>query len=145
MTKSSPSRGTPPPEAEEQARRIIEAARLLGVSVDEADVAQWLTALAAGQSPGQDWQVDTRAGVFGHRLTLLDFDPASLERYRRIADIVQFPDRPNVETAIALSRSCEVGRHSLIAANFHLRDDDSGAAGGRKHQKSNGSKIWQKV
>ncbi len=80
MVSDSSSCGTSPTEAEEQARRTIEAARLLGISVDEADVAQWLTALAAGQSPGQDWQVDTRTGVF-HRLILLDFDPASLERW----------------------------------------------------------------
>ncbi|MGC8958875.1 MAG: hypothetical protein ACP5OO_03700 [Chloroflexia bacterium] len=116
--QQAPSGGAPPTGAEEQARRIIEAARLLGVSVDETDVAQWLTALAAGQSPGQDWQVDTRAGIFGHRLTLLDFDPASLERYRRIADIVQFPDRPNVETAIALSGSAAQGRIQPYPADY---------------------------
>ncbi len=100
-----------PQEAEEQVQRIIEAAQLMGVEVDEADVAQWLTSISAGDAPGQDWQVDTRSGVFGHRVTLLDFDPTSLERYRRIADIVQLPDIPNVvETAVALSGSAAQGR-----------------------------------
>ncbi len=107
-----------PDQAKEQVQRIIEAARLLGVDVDETDVAQWLTAVAAGGAPGQAWQVDARTGVFGHRLTLLDFDPASLERYRRIADIVQFPDRPNVETAIALSGSAAQGRIQPYPADY---------------------------
>ncbi|MGC8873523.1 MAG: hypothetical protein ACP5SI_03625 [Chloroflexia bacterium] len=107
-----------PEQAKEQVQRIIEAARLLGVDVDETDVAQWLTAVAAGGAPGQAWQVDPRTGVFGHRLTLLDFDPASLERYRRIADIVQFPDRPNVETAIALSGSAAQGKIQPYPADY---------------------------
>jgi len=99
-----------PSEAQEEVQRIREAARLLGVDVDESDVAQWLTAMAVGDT-GQDWQVDARTGVFGHRVTLLDFDVASLERYRQIADIVQFFDVPNqVETAIALSGSAAQGR-----------------------------------
>ncbi len=108
MAESKPSLS--PAEAQEEVQRIREAARLLGVDVDESDVAQWLTAMAAGEAAGQDWQVDTRSGVFGHRMTLLDFDATSLERYRRIADIVQFPDRPNVETAISLSGSAAQGR-----------------------------------
>jgi hypothetical protein len=107
-----------PSQAEGQVQRIIEAARLLGVDVDETDVAQWLTAVAAQGAPGQAWQVDARTGVFGHRLTLLDFEPASLERYRRIADIVQFPDRPNVETAIALSGSAAQGRIQPYPADY---------------------------
>jgi hypothetical protein len=96
--------------AEEEVQRIIEAAQLLGVEVDETDVAQWLTALVAGSSPGQDWDIDVSTGVFGHHVTLLDFDAGSLERYRYIADIVQLPDQPNVETAIALSGSAAQGR-----------------------------------
>ncbi len=96
--------------SQEKVHQIIEAARLLGVEVDETDVAQWLTAMAAGAAPGQSWQVDARSGVFGHQITLLDFDPTSLAYYRRIADIVQLPDRPNVETAVALSGSAAQGR-----------------------------------
>lgn len=107
-----------PAEAQEEVQRIREAARLLGVDVDETDVAQWLTAMAAGQAAGQDWQVDARAGIYGHRMTLLDFDTSSLERYRRMADIVQFPDRPNVETAIALSGSAAQGKIQPYPADY---------------------------
>ncbi len=112
------SESVQPQQAAEEVKHIIEAARLLGVSVDETDVAQWLTAMAAGPSAGQDWQVDARSGVFGHRITLLDFDAKSLARYRHIADIVQFPDRSNVETAIALSGSAAQGRIQPYPADY---------------------------
>lgn len=109
MTESAPN-SLSPAAAQEEVQRIRESARLLGVDVDESDVSQWLTAMAAGTT-GQDWQVDTRTGVFGHRVTLLDFDATSLARYRQIADIVQFPDIPNqVETAISLSGSAAQGK-----------------------------------
>lgn len=93
----------------EEVERIIRTARMLGVEVDETDVAQWLTAMAAVQAGG-GWAVDEEAGVYGHRVTLLDFDRETLERYRRIADIVQLPDRPNVETAVSLAGSAAQGR-----------------------------------
>jgi hypothetical protein len=100
--------------AEEEVDKIIEAAQKLGVEVDEADAAQWLTAIAGTQSAPGDFAVDARAGVFGHRITLLDFDPQVLERYRLIADIVEIPDQPGVETAISLSGSAAQSRVQLF-------------------------------
>jgi hypothetical protein len=97
-------------DAKEEVRRIIHTARKLGVEVDETDVAQWLTAMAAVQDGAGEWAVDEESGVYGHQVTLLDFDPDTLERYRRIADIVQLPDLPNVETAVSLSGSAAQGR-----------------------------------
>jgi len=93
--------------AHEDVAQIIKTAEMLGVEVDEADVAQWLTAMAASDT--MDWDIDLEAGIFGHEITLLDFDKATLERYRRIADIVQLPDLPNVETAISLAGSAAQG------------------------------------
>jgi len=97
-------------EAREEVERIIGTARRLGVEVDETDVAQWLTAMAAIQAGGGEWSVDEETGIYGHRVTLLDFDRETLERYRRIADIVQLPDLANVETAVSLSGSAAQGR-----------------------------------
>ncbi len=94
-------------QAHEDVVDIIQTAQMLGVEVDEADVAQWLTAMAASDS--MDWDVDLEAGIYGHQITLLDFDKATLERYRWIADIVQLPDLPNVETAISLAGSAAQG------------------------------------
>lgn len=85
-------------------QRIIESAHRLGVELDEAEALQWLTALAADQ--GEEIVMDERAGVFGHRVTMLDFSPADLEHFRRIGRLVEFKDEPGrVETALALSGS----------------------------------------
>jgi hypothetical protein len=93
--------------AREDVAQIIKTAQMLGVEVDEADVAQWLTAMAASDT--MDWDIDLEAGIYGHEITLLDFDKGTLERYRRIADIVQLPDLSNVETAISLAGSAAQG------------------------------------
>ena len=37
---------------------IIKTAQMMGVEVDETDVAHWLTAMAASKDEGQDWSVD---------------------------------------------------------------------------------------
>ncbi|MGD8466100.1 MAG: hypothetical protein PVI09_19755 [Anaerolineae bacterium] len=99
---------------EEQIARIIEAADKLGVEIDETDAAQWLTSMAAVNAAPGDFAVDAATGIFGHRITLLDFDPEVLGRYRRIAEIVEIPDQPNVQTAIALSGSAAQSRVQLF-------------------------------
>ena len=96
-----------PLNAQQEVEHIIKTAKTLGVEVDETDVAQWLAAMAA--SGTMAWEVDEEAGIYGHEITLLDFDKATLDRYRLIADIVQLPDLPNVETAISLAGSAAQG------------------------------------
>jgi hypothetical protein len=93
--------------ASQEVDQIIKTAKMLGVEVDETDVSQWLTAMAA--SGAMEWEVDEEAGIYGHEISLLDFDKATLDRYRRIADIVQLPDLSNVETAISLAGSAAQG------------------------------------
>jgi len=56
---------------------IIESARRLGVEVDEEEALQWLTAIAAS-AEGGDIVVDAKTGVFGHKVTMLDFNPDDL-------------------------------------------------------------------
>jgi hypothetical protein len=82
---------------------IIESANRLGVEIDEAEALQWLASMAAEQS--SDVVVDESAGVFGHRVSMLDFSPAELKRFREIGRVVEIMDQPNVETALALSGS----------------------------------------
>ena len=49
---------------------------------------------------------DERSGVFGHKVAMLDFSPAELERFRQIGRIVEFQDEAGVvETALAISGS----------------------------------------
>ncbi|HEX7541328.1 MAG TPA: hypothetical protein VF352_04285 [Anaerolineales bacterium] len=86
-------------------KNIIKSARRLGVEMDEEEALQWLTAIAATQG-SDDLVVDSRDGVFGYKVTMLDFSPKDLDYFRRIGKIVEIPDRPGVvETALALSGS----------------------------------------
>ncbi len=96
-------------DPQKEVERIIRTAQTLGVEVDETDVVHWLTAMAAAEATEEEWAIDAESGIYGHEITLLDFDRATLERYRRIADIVQLPDLPNIETAISLSGSAAQG------------------------------------
>jgi len=89
----------------EDLNRIIESAKRLGIELDEMDAIQWLTAMTAEQNKG-DVVVDERSGVFGHRISMLDFNPAELAHFRKIGELVGFEDIPGVvETALALSGS----------------------------------------
>jgi hypothetical protein len=73
--------------------------------MDEEEALQWLTAIAAMQS-GTDVVVDEETGVYGHHVTMLDFSPRQLARFRAIGRLVEFDDIPGkVETALALSGS----------------------------------------
>jgi hypothetical protein len=83
--------------------QIIESAKRLGVELDEAAALQWLAAVAA---EGDDVVHDEASGVFGHKLTMLDFSPSDLAHFRKIGRLVEFADIPGkVETALALSGS----------------------------------------
>ena len=85
--------------------QIIESARHLGVEIDEEEALQWLSAMAV-QDGESDVVVDERTGVFGHKVTMLDFSPEDLAYFRQIGRLVEFYDEPGVvETALALSGS----------------------------------------
>jgi hypothetical protein len=61
--------------------------------------------MAAGQK-SDEIVFDERAGVFGHRVSMLDFSVADLAHFRAIGRLVEFADVPGqVETALALSGS----------------------------------------
>ena len=95
------------PQAEEgkDLAQIIESAKRLGIELDEEEALQWLTAIAVAQD-SDDISVDVKSGVFGHKVTMLDFSPEELSHFRRIGELVGFPDEPGrVETALALSGS----------------------------------------
>lgn len=92
------------PVARQDLRRIVESAHRLGVELDEEEALQWLAAIAAQQH--HDIVVDERTGIFGHRISMLDFGQADLARFRELGKLVEFYDEPGVvETALALSGS----------------------------------------
>lgn len=89
---------------QDELKKILESAQRLGVEMDESDALQWLAAVSAqGKS---NIEMDVRAGIFGHSVTMLDFDDADLAHFRQVGRLVEFQDIPGkVETALALSGS----------------------------------------
>ncbi|MDZ7844712.1 MAG: hypothetical protein U5K99_07925 [Anaerolineales bacterium] len=85
-------------------KNILESANRLGVELNESDALQWLTAISAQSQ--SEIKMDERTGVFGHSVSLLDFDDEELAHFRKIGKLVEFEDIPGkVETALALSGS----------------------------------------
>jgi hypothetical protein len=93
--------------------QIVESARRLGIELDETDALQWLTAITASQQE-DEIVFDDRAGVFGHKVSMLDFSPEDLAHFRKMGRLVEFIDIPGkVETALALSGSAAQSKIQL--------------------------------
>lgn len=88
---------------------VISGAKRMGIEVDEAEAAEWLAAIQVAKSEA-DVEFDKRSGVYGHRVTMLDFEPTDLAYFRRVADIVGFDDTDDIDTALALSGSAAQSR-----------------------------------
>jgi len=86
-------------------KRVIESANRLGVQLNEQELERWMKSIT--ESTGDsDISVDQETGVFGHRVTMLDFDLQEVARFRAIGKIVEFEDIPGVvETALSISGS----------------------------------------
>lgn len=90
---------------EDDFQALVAAAARMGLSLDEAETATWLAAIAASID-SDDVVVDTRSGAFGHRVSMLDFSPKELDRFRRIGEVVEVAGEDGVaESALALSGS----------------------------------------
>jgi hypothetical protein len=77
--------------------------------MDEAEAMQWLTAMAA--EDGDEMQVDEKTGIYGHKVSMLDFSDADLAHFRKLGAMIEFADIPGkVETALALSGSAAQSR-----------------------------------
>ncbi len=97
-------------EPNQEMQRILESARRLGVELNEQEAIQWLVAVS-GKPGGDEIVQDERQGIFGHRITLLDFSPERLAYFREIGKLVEFQDEAGVcETALALSGSAAQSR-----------------------------------
>ncbi len=87
--------------------RLVESAQRLGIELDEADTERWLAAMTKEEGvETSDIVIDTNDGVFGHRVSMLDFSPRDLARFRRIGEVVEVTGPEGVaEGALALSGS----------------------------------------
>jgi len=84
---------------------LIKSAERLGIELDESAALQWLTAIHASKDE-EEIVFDDRTGVFGHKVSMLDFSPEDLAHFRKVGRLVEFQDIPGkVETALALSGS----------------------------------------
>lgn len=101
---------------DEATDRVLDAAASLGVELDRAEAERWIESVSA-EAAG-DLTVDVGVGVYGHRVTMADLDASGLDRFRRMAAIVGFEDRPpEVLTALALSGSAAQARVQRFPAD----------------------------
>ena len=62
--------------------------------------------------------MDVNTGVYGHRVTMLDFQPEDLARFREMSTIVGFEDRPpQVLTALSISGSAAQSKVNAFPAD----------------------------
>ena len=71
------------PSPKKELNQVLASAHRLGVELDEAKANEWLQAIQDTKN-SQQVSVDPRTGIFGNKVTMLDFDPADLEHFRRI-------------------------------------------------------------
>ena len=96
---------------------VIESAQRLGVELDEREAREWVEAMA-NEAAGGDLLVDVNTGVYGHRVSMLDFQPQDLARFREMGRIVGFDDRPpNVLTALSISGSAAQSKINSFPAD----------------------------
>ena len=99
------------------AERVIESAKRLGVELDAHEAAEWVAAMAT-EASGGDVVVNVDSGVYGHRVTMLDFQPEDLARFREMSTIVGFADRPpQVLTALSISGSAAQSKINAYPAD----------------------------
>jgi hypothetical protein len=98
-------------------RRVVESAVRIGVEIDERKAQDWVAAME-NEEAGGDLVVDVNTGVYGYRVSMLDFAPTDLARFREMGKIVGFDDRPpNVLTALAISGSAAQSKINTYPAD----------------------------
>ena len=102
---------------DEAIAKVVESATRLGVELDEAEAAEWVAAMET-EASGGELVVDVDSGVYGHRVTMLDFQPEDLARFREMALVVGFEDRPpQVMTALSISGSAAQSKINAYPAD----------------------------
>ena len=87
--------------------RIHQSANRFGVHIDEERATHWLQAIQdARDSSDDEFTIDEVSGTFGHKVSMLDFSPKDLARFREIGKIVEVTGPQGVaESALALAGS----------------------------------------
>ena len=101
----------------------------MGVELNEDEAAEWVAAMET-EASGGELVVNVESGVYGHRVTMLDFGPADLARFREMSKVVGFEDRPpQVLTALSISGSAAQSKINAFPADcdfferIHIKAD----------------------
>jgi hypothetical protein len=118
----------------EAIKRVVESAKRMGMELDQREAAEWVAAMET-EASGGDLVVDVDSGVYGYRVTMLDFQPEDLARFREMATVVGFDDRPpQVMTALSISGSAAQSKINAYPADcdfferVHIKADTREAA-----------------
>jgi hypothetical protein len=121
-------------DRDEAIAKVVASATRLGVELDEAEAEEWVAAMET-EASGGELVVDVNSGVYGHRVTMLDFQPEDLARFREMSTVVGFEDRPpQVMTALSISGSAAQSKINAYPADcdfferVHIRADTRGEA-----------------
>jgi len=95
---------------------FVQAAARAGIELDPADARTWI--VAASGAEREAFAQDAATGVFGHGVSLIDFDPADLEYFRYLARHVRAALRPGVESAIAIAGSAAQGKAQVFPGDY---------------------------
>lgn len=96
-----------------QVNEILAAALASGVEVNAQEAARWLIAMSQSEHAEAIAQ-NAEAGIFGHRVALLDFNADDLAYFRRLSKQIRTVAHPQVESAIAISGSSAQGAVQLF-------------------------------
>ena len=102
---------------DEAIARVVASATRFGVELNEDEAAEWVAAMET-EASGGELVVNVESGVYGHRVTMLDFGPADLARFREMSKVVGFEDRPpQVLTALSISGSAAQSKINAFPAD----------------------------
>ncbi len=114
--------------------RVIASAQRLGIEINPSEASEWVAAMAT-EASGGELVMDVDTGVYGHRVTMLDFQAEDLARFREMGQIVGFEDRPpQVLTALSISGSAAQSKINAYPADcdfferIHIRAETREAA-----------------
>ena len=98
---------------EPEADDLVATARRMGLEADAEEARRWIVAVAASDAD-ERIAIDSEIGVFGDRVSLLDFDPDDLAHFRALVPHVRIEPRTEIESAIAIAGSAAQGKIQLF-------------------------------
>src|SRR4051812_16066395 len=90
------------------------AAQRLGVEHNAAAARTWMLAVAATDHDAAEIGANMNAGIFGDKVSLLDFNTDDLARFRGLMPYVRLEPRPELESALSIAGSAAQGKVQLF-------------------------------